>query len=166
MTRPPRQGGLVLQLQSHGAMMNRIEREWPRPLGPGTRASPITIAEVMTHAPHTIGRAQKLSEAHDLMRQHHVRHLPVMDDDKLVGLLSQRDLYFVEALGVGDQLVDKVFVAMACEVYQVAPGDLLSDVAREMAVHKYGCAVVVDRRRVVGIFTAIDALALLAKASA
>jgi acetoin utilization protein AcuB len=133
----------------------------------GSRASQCaktTIAEVMTKSPHTIGRDQRLARAHDMMREHNLRHLPVLDGGRLVGVLSQRDLYFVEALAGVDDRLDPVAEAMASEVYVVAPGECVSEVARMMGQHKYGCAVVVDCGHVVGIFTATDALALLAKA--
>ena len=99
-----------------------------------------------------------------MMRTHELRHLPVLEAGKLVGVLSQRDLYFVEAIAGVERTVESVSEAMASEVFAVAPGDLVSDVARTMGEHKYGCAVVVDRGHVVGIFTATDALALLARA--
>lgn len=125
---------------------------------------PRTMAEVMTPAPHTIGFDQPLARAYKTMRDHGVRHLPVLDAGKVVGVLSQRDLYFVEAAAGVDRGVDEVAEAMASEVYTVAPGDHVSDVARTMGEHKYGCAVVVDAGRVGGIFSATDALALLARA--
>ena len=131
---------------------------------PASQCRKMIIAEVMTRAPHTIGRDQRLARAHDIMREHGLRHLPVLDGGKLVGVLSQRDLYFVEALAGVDQRLDPVAEAMASEVYVVAPGECVADVARTMGQHKYGCAVVVDQGHVVGIFTATDALALLAKA--
>jgi acetoin utilization protein AcuB len=123
-----------------------------------------TIAEVMTSAPHTIGRDQRLAWAHDVMREHNLRHLPVLEGGKLVGVLSERDLYSVEAIAGTDREIDSVAEAMQGECYTVAPGDLVADVARTMAEHKYGCVVVVDRGHVVGIFTTTDALALLAEA--
>lgn len=124
--------------------------------------SPLTIAEVMTRAPHTVGRDQKLALAHDLMRKFALRHLPVLDGGKLVGVLSQRDLYFLETLGGVDERLDKVSEAMETGVYCVEPNERVADVARTMAEHKYGCAVIVDGGQVVGIFTATDALFLLA----
>ena len=127
-------------------------------------ASPLVIAEAMTPSPHTIGRERTLAHAHEVMRAFGLRHLPVLDGGKLVGVLSQRDLYFVEAIAGVDCDVDAVSKALASEIYCVAPGDLVADVARTMGEHKYGCAVVVDRGHVVGIFTATDALALLARA--
>ncbi len=126
---------------------------------------PTTIAEVMTDAPHTIGRDEKLAQAYDVMRRFGLRHLPVLDGGRLVGVLSQRDLLFVEAAAGGvDGRVEKVGQAMAHDVFCVAPGDLVTDVAREMGERKYGCAVVLDRGSVVGIFTATDALRLLSRA--
>jgi acetoin utilization protein AcuB len=133
-------------------------------LGTRSTAARTTIAEVMTKAPHTIGRDQRLARAHDMMRTHGLRHLPVLDGGKLVGVLSQRDLYFIEAVAGSNEELDSVAEAMATELYVVAPSESVADVARTMAQHKYGCAVVVDRGHVVGIFTATDALALLAKA--
>jgi acetoin utilization protein AcuB len=116
----------------------------------------------MTPTPHTIGSDQKLETAHRMMREHGLRHLPVLRAGKLVGVISQRDLYFVEALAGVDVSVDAVADAMTSEVYTVTPEERLADVVTEMAEHRYGCTVVVERGRVVGIFTATDALRVLA----
>ncbi|MDB4937737.1 MAG: hypothetical protein JWP87_4709 [Labilithrix sp.] len=123
-----------------------------------------TIAEVMTTSPHTITIDQRLSRANEVMRQYGLRHLPVLAGTKLVGVISRRDLYVIEAIGVVDAGCDEVAQAMGAEFYAVAPGDCVGDVARVMGQHSYGCAVVVDRGHVVGIFTATDALSLLARA--
>lgn len=122
-----------------------------------------TIAEVMTRAPHAIERDQKLSLAFDVMREHDLRHLPVLERGRLVGVLSQRDLHrFSSVVGV-EHRDDAVSRAMSGTFYSVAPGELVADVARTMGEERHGCAIVVDCGRVVGIFTATDALALLAK---
>lgn len=97
------------------------------------------------------------------MRTHTLRHLPVLDGGKLVGVLSQRDLYFLRSIEGVDLDVDRVEEAMSQEVYCVAPEARLEEVVAEMAEHKYGCVVVVERMKVVGVFTTIDALRLLAE---
>ena len=51
-----------------------------------------TIDQVMTPQPYTIGRDQTLATAHQMMRAHLVRHLPVLEHSELVGIVSQRDL--------------------------------------------------------------------------
>ena len=123
-----------------------------------------TIRQVMTRAPHTIGSHQKLAAAHVMMRELGLRHLPVMRGSELVGVLSQRDLYFLETLAGVDVDIDQVTDAMTAEVYTVGPDDALRDVARAMAESRRGCAVVMEDGRVVGIFTATDALRHLADA--
>jgi acetoin utilization protein AcuB len=121
------------------------------------------IGEVMTRSPHTIGQDQPLAVAHAKMRTLRVRHLPVLEGGKLVGLLSQRDLYFIETLS--DVSTDDTFVfeAMSVDVFATTPDTPLGEVLRTMFAHAYGSAVVVDHGQVVGIFTTSDAVKLLAE---
>jgi acetoin utilization protein AcuB len=116
----------------------------------------------MTPSPHTIGRGQTLSAALERMRAFDVRHLPVLDGGRIVGVLSQRDVLFVETLRDVEPSKVTVEDAMSTEVYAVSPQTALFDVVQEMHEHKYGCVVVVDGAHVVGIFTSIDALRALA----
>jgi acetoin utilization protein AcuB len=134
----------------------------PQAERPGPSKANLAMRQVMTRTPYTIGSEQSLAKAHAMMREHGLRHLPVLRGGKLVGVLSQRDLYFVESIAGVDDTVDTVADAMTPEVYTVGPEEKVSDVVRTMAVHRYGSAVVVDRAQVVGIFTATDALFLLA----
>src|SRR5262249_30090432 len=114
--------------------------------------------------PHTIGTDQTLSRAHAVMREHGIRHLPVLRGGKLVGVLSQRDLYFLETISGVDIEIDKVADALSPDVYTTHPDPPLREVARVMAHQKYGCAVVVDHGKVLGIFTVTDAVCHLADA--
>ena len=135
-------------------------------LEPGYVSRSTKLRQVMTPAPHTIGSDQKLSVAHRLMRDHGLRHLPVLRGGRLVGVLSQRDLFFLESLNDVEVDIDCVADAMTQDVYTAHPEDLLRDVARVMANRKYGCAVVVEQGRLLGIFTVTDALRHLADALA
>lgn len=125
--------------------------------------SKLTIADVMTPQPLTIGRDQRLATAHKMMTDNGIRHLPVLEHGELVGVVSQRDLYFVETIAGVDKFEDKVDDAMSLDARAFEPDTLLSTVAKEMAKHKLGCAVIVERGRVIGIFTAMDALRILAE---
>ena len=119
------------------------------------------IEDFMTRSVHTIGTKSPLTEAHRLMNEHAIRHLPVLEGGQLVGMLSQRDLHLIETLK--DVVPKEVLVeeAMSQDAYTVAPEASLKEVAREMGFHKYGSAVIVRGKQVLGIFTTTDALRAL-----
>ncbi len=123
-----------------------------------------TIADYMTKSPHSIGKDQPLAQAHHVMRDHNIRHLPVLHGGHLVGILSDRDLAFVENLKDVDASKVLVEEAMTATPYCVKKTALLGQVAREMADHRYGSAVVMENDHVVGVFTTVDALRALADA--
>ena len=120
-----------------------------------------TIERFMTRAPHTIGFEQTLAAAHRLMGTHRIRHLPVLDSGRLVGMVSQQDLHLIETLRNVDPNEVEVSEAMTPTPYTVTPRSSLRKVASEMAAHKYGSAVVMEKDRIVGVFTTIDALRAL-----
>lgn len=124
------------------------------------------IGDVMTPAPYTILQSTPLVVAHRMMNEHRVRHLPVVESGKLVGMLSQRDLYFLETIQGVKIEMDRVEEAMTTDAWAVKPDQSVLDVMRTMARKRYGCAVVIDKSKVVGIFTTTDALRLCAGALA
>jgi acetoin utilization protein AcuB len=124
-----------------------------------SRAS--SIEHFMTPHPHTIRRDQTLSAAHAQMRALGARHLPVLDGGRLVGILSQRDLFFVETLRDVDPAKVLVEDAMSPDVYVVPPEKPLGEVAAHMVERKYGCAVIARGSHLLGIFTTNDALRVL-----
>lgn len=122
-----------------------------------------TIDRHMTAQPYTIGKGQPLQTAHHIMREHRIRHLPVLDGGRVVGIVSDRDLALVEAMKGVDVHRVTVEEAMTADPYCVDESTPLEAVVRHMAQHKMGAALVTDRsNHVVGIFTAIDAMQTLA----
>ena len=122
----------------------------------------LAIKQWMTAAPHSIGKDQPLAVAHRMMREHGLRHLPVLEHGKLVGMLSERDLFYLEAIPGVDPEQEKVEQGMSQDVYCVPPEARVREVVGEMIKHRYGSAVVVDHSKVVGVFTTTNALELLA----
>lgn len=120
-----------------------------------------TVERFMTHCPHTIGHDQPLAAAHRLMQKYEIRHLPVLQGGKLVGMLSQRDLHFIETLANVDPETVPVSEAMSQDTYTVGPRSTLRKVAEEMADHRYGSAVVIEKERVIGILTTVDGMRAL-----
>jgi acetoin utilization protein AcuB len=120
------------------------------------------IDEYMTRSPYSIGPEQHLAAAKAVMGDHDIRHLPVLQRGRLVGMISDRDVRLVETLEDVDPELITVSDAMSTSVYSVAPGEPLEHVVSEMAARKVGSAVVMRGEDVVGIFTTVDACQALA----
>lgn len=122
-----------------------------------------TIQKYMSTTPHTVRPDLPLAAADRIMHENHIRHLPVLDGGQLVGLLSQRDIRFIESFKDVDINQVQVVEAMSQDVFEVSPSAALDEVVQTMAAKKYGSAVVTQNSQVVGIFTTVDALQALAE---
>lgn len=123
-----------------------------------------TLARYMTRKPWTIDRKAKMAEAHRLMREHQIRHLPVVEEGRVVGVVSMRDLHLLETLpGVTPEEVD-VEDAMSTELFVATEDDELADIVERMVEARVGSAVVMGPGPdgLVGIFTSVDAMRALA----
>ena len=97
-----------------------------------------------------------MAVAHRIMRDNHIRHLPVLRDGTVAGMVSDRDLHLIETLKDVDPREVQVSEAMSQDPYVVPPDAPLDEVVRTMAEKKYGSAIVVQSQKVVGIFTTVD----------
>lgn len=131
-----------------------------RPAGKATAGR--TIADGMTPMPHTVRADMPLVEAQAIIRDLGIRHLPVLDGEKLVGILSERNVKAGLAGPSGDKFL--VEDAMMPDVFAVPEDTPIAQVVQAMADEKFGSAVVTDDSgRVSGIFTTVDACRLLAE---
>jgi acetoin utilization protein AcuB len=138
-------------------------RSWPREVHMEATGPRRKVSEHMTSAPVCIQLDADLEDAMRLMQQHDIRHLPVMDGERLCGIVSDRDLSVIESLMPEEWTRICVAEAMTPDPYSVPPGSALWEVAKHMASEKLGCAVVVgDDGAVLGLFTTTDALRVLA----
>lgn len=122
-----------------------------------------TVQKYMSMSPHTIGVDQTLSQAHVVMSKNKIRHLPVLEAGKLLGVVTDRDLHLVESLKDVDPEEVRVEEAMTPMPFTVSPDAPMDEVVHAMAEHKYGCAVVLDKRHVVGVLTTVDVCRALAE---
>ena len=115
------------------------------------------IRSVMTASPRTVDIDAPVRVAQDLMIDFEIRHLPVTEGDRLVGILSDRDIAFASNSATGE-LCDRLRVRDVCslEVYRVAPEEPLDAVLDEMAARRIGSVVVIEGERIAGLFTATD----------
>jgi acetoin utilization protein AcuB len=121
-----------------------------------------TVADYMTPAPRSIGADQSIARARAIMREHRIRHLPVLRSGQLVGLVSDRDLAWIESMEAEKREAVLVDDAMTPFPYVVPLETPLEVVAATMAQGRFGSAIVIDRHRVVGVFTTTDAMRALA----
>jgi len=120
------------------------------------------IKKYMTTDVQTIGDDQPMSAAHRMMRDQRIRHLPVLHQGRVVGIVTDRDLRLVETLSDVDPTKVAVSEAMTPDPYVVSPDAALDEVVATMAAKKYGSAVISDHGHVVGIFTTVDACSAFA----
>ena len=126
---------------------------------------PKTVSDVMTKKVVTIGENDTLEKLEEGMQRFHFRHLPVVEDGKLVGLVSHRDLLhaFSSFLSASASERDAVIrkqpakKIMRADVVTIGPDDTLLDAAKLMWEAKLGCLPVVDKdEKLVGILTEGD----------
>jgi len=112
------------------------------------------IIYLMTSDPVTIGPRDNLSNAKRLMDVGGFRRVPVVDDGRLVGILTERDLHkhsgFLEST--------RVNAAMRTALVTVTPHNTVEDAARLMLKHKIGGLPIVADGKLVGIVTTTDLL--------
>ena len=121
-----------------------------------------TVGEMMTAHPRCIHASAPIGDAHRLMKEEKLRHLPVLEGGLLVGMVSERDLLRLEATVDVDRKRDPVSAAMSAPAFWVLPETPLPAVASQMRARGVGSAVVLSEGRVIGIFTTSDALDALA----
>lgn len=121
------------------------------------------ISEFMTKVVAICEMEMPLSKAKKMLQELGVRHLPVVDHEKLVGVVSHREVAVLEAYQaiIPQQLT--VADAMVDEPYTVNPNVAVSEVCATMAANKYGSVVVAEGQDILGIFTTTDALQILAE---
>ena len=120
----------------------------------------VNVAREMKPNPFVIPSDAILDVAVQLMLKYGIRHLPVLKDGRLVGVLNDRALK--QALMLGERNSLTAADVMIPDPMTVEADEIVSDVAQKMADTKDDCAIVVDGKgSVIGIFTSTDSMRLL-----
>lgn len=123
----------------------------------------LLVRDSMTREVVTVGPETMAAEALALCRENRIRHLPVLEGGRLVGIISDRDLRSATPV-LGDparvEALGRIRVAeeMARDVTTVYPEDPIEDAALAMYERKIGCLPVVDGDDLAGILTSSDVL--------
>ncbi|HSG88730.1 MAG TPA: CBS domain-containing protein [Pseudomonadales bacterium] len=123
------------------------------------------LKAVMTPFPWAVAADAPLADARTLMQEHGVRHLPVVDDHRLVGVVTDRDLrrLLQSRLGLAAETELLVSDAMTIDVYHVDLDTPLDHALVVMARDHLGCTLVTREGRVAGILTSSDVCRLFAE---
>lgn len=117
-----------------------------------------TVKSVMTPFPHAVALDAPLSAAREFLSAHRIRHLPVVDGERLVGIVTDRDIKLLlgpdfdyppeSELSVRDAYVENAYV--------VDLNEPLDGVLATMAERRLGSAVVTRKEKLAGVLTATD----------
>lgn len=128
----------------------------------------LRVRDSMTRDVATLGPEASVAQAWELCRERKVRHIPIVEDGRLVGLISDRDLRDASPVRkTGDGGEENVFGwasmrdIMTTDVLTIGPFDTIDHAAREIHERKIGCLPVVDGDELVGIITSSDMMRTL-----
>lgn len=126
----------------------------------------LRVRDAMTREVITLEPEASVNQALGLCREHNIRHLPVVENGRLVGLVSDRDLRDVSPpRGSQDQENTLGWVRvrdiMSTELVTIHPLDTIEHAARDIYAHKFGCLPVVAEGELVGIITSADLMRTL-----
>ena len=131
------------------------------------------VEEVMTAHTRTVDAEQSLSDVRAIFEKEGFRHLPVVENNALVGMITHTDLmrvtygaHIAEAdFEVNNLILESTTVeeAMSKDLKTIEPGSNLAEAARIMSKYKVGCVPVVDEGQLLGLITTTDVLAAYVK---
>jgi CBS domain-containing membrane protein len=126
----------------------------------------VRIREIMSAPPVTLDRSDTLAFAEELMNVERIRHLPVVDGDVLLGLITHRDVIAasistLSAPSEEDDLELKRRVQVGAVMHGIVetttPDAPAEKAAEALLAHQIGCLPVIDERHhLIGIVTSTD----------
>ena len=130
------------------------------------------IKDHMTAPVISISASTSLAETHKIMADNKVRRLPVVEDDRLIGIVSLNDVLEAKPSGASSLSVWelnylvanlKIKDIMCSNVFSIAPNATIGDAAKMMLDKKFSGIPVTDGSKLVGIITESDIFRMLAR---
>jgi acetoin utilization protein AcuB len=128
----------------------------------------MTVAEIMTTEVTTASMDDTLGGIRKVFGLNHYHHIPIVEDDRLVGIISDRDVLKnlsprVDAASANDHdlttLKKKTHQIMTREVITISPEDTIEEAAATMLEKNISCLPVLERSgAIIGIVTKTDLL--------
>jgi CBS domain-containing protein len=131
----------------------------------------VPVSSIMTKNVIKLNLSDYLTKAEQLFKKHHIRHIPVVNGNKIVGMLSYTDLLrisFADAVDEDEMEVDvtvynmfSVEQVMARNLVKVAPDTTIKEVAEILSKREFHALPVVEDELLVGIVTTTDLIKYL-----
>ena len=123
------------------------------------------VAAAMTAFPYHVQAEDPISEVERLMEEHGIRHIPVQDGGRVVGMISDRDLHHLvnPALPRRDRERIRARDILVPDPYVVEMSASLQNVVEEMARRQIGSAIVLRHGRLAGVLSTTDVCRVLAE---
>jgi len=125
------------------------------------------VKDIMMSKVVAIDPDMPIADVFKLMEQRNIRHFPILENDRLVGIVSDRDIRLVgsehEEAPAGVKLSDEVREIMVSPVLTAHPRDAIEEAAKVLRENKIGAMPVMQDETLVGIVTGIDFLDALVK---
>jgi CBS domain-containing protein len=115
-----------------------------------------SVHDAMTEDPRSIDQSASVVEAARLMRAEDIGSLPITDGDKLVGMITDRDITTRVVADAADPQMTSVGDVYSRDLISVEPDEDLEDALRLMARHQVRRLPVVENGRLVGIVAQAD----------
>jgi acetoin utilization protein AcuB len=117
------------------------------------------IKEFVTRYPQIIFAAESIHRAKQLMYEHSIRHLPVIDNNEVAGIITDRDIKLAQAVNRESDFEEKYSVKdiAVYDAYIVQGDTPANEVLEHMVRCRIGSALVLDGKNLLGIFTSTDA---------
>ncbi len=125
------------------------------------------VRDLMSSPAIAVPRTTRLPAIKRLMREHKIRHLPVVDAGRLVGIISLGDVRnafpsdtTILSIYELSYLLDKVTAGdiLRTDVITIAPQSALAEAARLMLEHRVSSLPVLEEDHLIGIITGSDIL--------
>lgn len=123
------------------------------------------VVAVMTPFPYSVDLGETVATAIALMKEHHFRHLPVTEEGRLRGVLSERDVRTALGRNIGFHNAEGIRVKDIFheDAFTVEADSPVDEVVSTMAERHIGSALVTKKGKLVGVFTSTDACRVLAQ---
>jgi CBS domain-containing protein len=115
-----------------------------------------SVRDAMTEDPRSIGASESVVEAARLMREVHIGSLPITDHERLVGMITDRDIATRVVAEAADPTTTSVGDVYSRDVISVEPDEDLTEALQLMARHQVRRLPVVENGRLVGIVAQAD----------